>query len=108
MEQAEMRAQFRAALNEGLVSEQVSFDDGATVDRIADRLFEEFVGVARPQTRLTAFLFRLMRDNVPTGIVEEHVRVVEVAHSPDGVADFLGAHGVALYAQELAQRLVPS
>lgn len=60
-----------------------------------------------PRTRLTAFLFRLMRDSLATGIVEYHVRVVEHAHEPDGVAEFLGAHGLALYAQELAERLVP-
>lgn len=33
-----------------------------------------------PNERLAAFLFRLARDELPSGMIEEHLRVVEEAH----------------------------
>lgn len=59
------------------------------------------------RTRLTAFLYRLMRDNLATGVVEEQVVVVEKAHEPGGEVDYSN-RGLAMYASEIAERLVPS
>jgi hypothetical protein len=56
--------------------------------------------------RLAAFLFRLARDEVPFGKIEEHVRVVEEAHAPGESAAFIGeAAPMGEWARRTAARL---
>lgn len=57
--------------------------------------------------RLAALLFRLARDELPQGVIEEHVRVVEQAHSdPDAPVRYEhdGRH-LGAWARETAERL---
>jgi hypothetical protein len=64
--------------------------------------------------RLAAFIFRLARDEIPTGKIEEHVRVVCKAHTHGGRHAETGegvvyepecAH-IGEWAQEVADRLL--
>lgn len=57
---------------------------------------------------LTAFLFRLARDNVPFGVIEEHVAVVETAHVEGEEVEY-AANAVHMgeWAREVAARLTP-
>lgn len=58
--------------------------------------------------RLAAFLFRIMRDDLPTGTVEDQVQVVEGAHSGLEPTEYLdAAKPLGEYARQLAKRLVP-
>lgn len=74
---------------------------------------EEHGRAALVRTRLAAFLFRLGRDNLPSGIIEEQVRVVEDAH--DGTTPVVynnDGHGrsaeiLGQWAEEMAERLTP-
>lgn len=60
--------------------------------------------------RLAAFLFRMMRDEVPAGVITDHLECVERYHpDPSNVwvpGDQL-SEGLALFARQVAERLVP-
>jgi hypothetical protein len=58
--------------------------------------------------RLAAFIFRLGRDAVPFGVIEEHVQVVEGAHVAFEPIEYLGsvAKTQADWAREIAARLL--
>lgn len=58
--------------------------------------------------RLAAFLFRLARDEVPTGVIEEHVRVVQAAHAHGEPVTYVeDAEHLGNWAHSVAARLVP-
>jgi len=57
---------------------------------------------AKVEDRLTTFFYLLMRNELPTGVVAELVKEVEGCN---GMTVYT-AKGVAVYAKELAQRLL--
>jgi hypothetical protein len=71
-------------------------------------LAERDPGDAPWRGRLAAFLFRTLRDDLPTGVVERQVECVEAAHRPDdpNPIDY-DPPALGAYAQDLAERLVP-
>jgi hypothetical protein len=57
--------------------------------------------------RLAAFIFRLGRDNLPTGIIEEQVTVVERAHGHDDDVEYVpSAEHLGDWARSMADRLL--
>lgn len=59
------------------------------------------------EERLAALLFRLARDDVPFGKIEEHVQVVERAHHHPERVKYLGsARLTGAWARDTARRVL--
>lgn len=61
---------------------------------------------ARAVERLAALLFRLARDSVPFGKIEEHLRAIEEAHGTERVTYVGVAHPMGEWARETAHRVL--
>jgi hypothetical protein len=60
----------------------------------------------RTKSRLTSFLYELMRDHVTPGVIEKIVSTDEEVSEDDEDFDFLlSTYHLAAYADELAERL---